>query len=112
MPGQIFKTAVNRDYFFTFLSNCAVKKPNHYHLTKTSFKSAEFQNLIQPFCESIKDNYHVSKQHYITRKMIYKNLITVIRQICKHNHIPFTSRIKYDKSNYEISYFIFFDSVQ
>ena len=112
MSGQIFKTAVSREYFFTFLSKCTVKKLNHYHLTKTSFKSAVFQDLIQPFCESIKDNYYVSKQHYITRKMIYKNLITVIRQICKHNHIPFTSRIKYDKSKYEISYFIFFDSAQ
>ena len=112
MSGQIFKTAVNIDYFFTFLSKCAVKKSNHYYLTKTSFKSAVFQDLIQPFCAAIKDNYYISKQYYITRKMIYKNFITVIRQICKHNHIPFTSRINYDKSKYEISYFIFFDSGQ
>jgi len=30
-----------------------------------------------------------------------------LRQICKYNHLPFTSKIKYDKSNYEINYYIY-----
>ena len=41
--------------------------------------------------------------------MTYKNLITIIRQICKYNNIPFTSDIKYSKSKYEITYFIYQD---
>ena len=44
--------------------------------------------------------------------MNYKNFVTILRQICKFHHIPFTSTIKYDKSAYDISYSIFFDSEQ
>ena len=39
--------------------------------------------------------------------MIYKNFVTIIRQICKYHHIPFTSSIKYNKSKYDIYYFIY-----
>ena len=60
----------------------------------------------------IKNHYFPSKQNYVTRKMTYKNFITILRQICKYHHIPFTSTIKYDKSTYDISYSIFFDSEQ
>ena len=41
--------------------------------------------------------------------MNYKNFVTIIRQICKYHHIPFTSNIKYSKSKYEIKYFIYCD---
>ena len=47
---------------------------------------------------------------YITRKMNYKNFITIIRQICKYHHFAFASNIKYDKSSYEITYNIYFNS--
>jgi|MDTF01.1.fsa_nt_gb hypothetical protein len=112
MNSQIFKIPIDKIIFYEFLSTCSEKKLKYYEISKISFKSAVFQNLIQPFCDSIKDYYHISKQHYITRKMTYKNLITVIRQICKFHHIAFTSQIKYDNSNYEISYSIFADSEQ
>ena len=39
--------------------------------------------------------------------MSYKNIITIIRQICKYHHIPFTNRIKYEHSKYEIIYIIY-----
>ena len=39
--------------------------------------------------------------------MVYKNLITIIRQLCKYHHIAFTSVMKYNKSKYEIVYSIF-----
>ena len=39
--------------------------------------------------------------------MIYKNFVTLIRQICKYHHIAFTSVMKYNKSKYEIIYSIF-----
>jgi hypothetical protein len=110
MVSQIFKNPISKIYFLTFISSWCEKKQNSFQLTKSSFKSATFQDLIQPFCESIKDNYHFSKLYYLERKMTYKNFITIIRQICKYHNIPFTSIIKYDKSNYEIYYSILIDS--
>jgi len=112
MVSQIFKDTFPKDGLFKFLEQCSEKKTNYYYLTKTSYKSAQYKEYIEPFCEEIKNYYFKSKQHYATRKMNYKNLITIIRQLCKYHHIPFTSAIKYDKSSYEISYSIYFDSEQ
>ena len=86
MTSQIFRHPILKKHFFTFLSSWCEKKQFFYELTKTSFKGAIFRDLIPPFCESIKDNYHISKQYYVERKMTYKNFITVIRQICKYHH--------------------------
>ena len=42
----------------------------------------------------------------ITKKWSF---ITIIRQVCKKNHIPFNSQIKYDKSSYDICYYIYYN---
>ena len=112
MPSQIFKTGIPKEIFFSFLESSSKKRSNCYVFSKASFKAAVFQKLVDPFLDAIKIHYFKSKQKYVTRKMTYKNFITILRQICKYHHIPFASTIKYDKSTYEISYSIFFDSGQ
>jgi hypothetical protein len=108
MTSQIFKTSFSKDILYDFLEIIATKKTNCFLLTKVNYKSAVFQKLIDPFLDSIKEHYFASKKKYVTRKMNYKNFVTVIRQICKFHHIPFSSNIKYDKSSYEIEYNIYF----
>ena len=112
MSSQIFKTVVSKSLFFDFMDSCAIKKTKYYIFSKSVFKKAQYQKLVEPFLNAIKKYYFTSKQYYITRNINYKNFVTIIRQICKYHHIPFTSTIKYDKSTYEISYSIFFDSEQ
>ena len=107
MSSQIFKKKIPKEILFNFLEKNSKKKNNSFIFTKTSFKKAQFNNLIEPFCESLKEYYHKSKLKYLERKINYKNFITIIRQICKSVHIPFTSKIVYDKSKYEIVYTIF-----
>ena len=85
------------------------KTDKYYALNSSSFKKAQFKELIEPFCEKIKEAYHLSKQFYVTRKINYSKFITIIRQICKKNHIPFNSQIKYDKSSYDICYYIYYN---
>jgi hypothetical protein len=109
MSNQIFKKFVSKEKLFEFLDKTATKKNNSYVFSKVNFKTAQFNNLITPFCDTLKENYHKSKLKYIERKMNYKNFITIIRQICKSIHLPFSSKIIYDKSNYEIIYTIFTD---
>ncbi len=109
MSTQIFKKKIPREILYNFLDSCCVKKNNFYVFSKVSYKGAQFKNLISDFLQKIRDYYHTSKQIYIDRKMTYKNFITILRQICKNLIIPFTSTIKYDKSNYEIVYTIFTD---
>jgi len=112
MSSQIFKTTIPKEIFYAFLEANATKKTNYYIFTKVLFKSAQYNETVIPFLDKIKNHYFPSKQNYVTRKMTYKNFITILRQICKYHHIPFTSTIKYDKSTYDISYSIFFDSEQ
>jgi len=79
---------------------------NQFVITKALFKRAEIHNLIQPFLESIKEHYYLSKQHYIDRQINYNKFITIIRQLCNVNDIKYVSTIVYSKSNYEIEYTI------
>ena len=76
-------------------------------LYRRVLKRAKLDEAIQPFCENLKKYYFSSKYFYLERDMIYKNFVTIVRQICKYHHIPFTSSIKYNKSKYDIYYFIY-----
>lgn len=107
--SQIFKKNIPKEYLFNFLSKCCDLNNDKYTFSKSSYKKAKFDKIVEPFCISLKEFYFKSKYFYIERNMTYKNLITIIRQICKYNNIPFTSDIKYSKSKYDITYFIFQD---
>jgi len=107
MSSQIFKNPIPLSVFTDFLDKNGEKQTNKYIFSKTSFKKAQLEKTIQPFLDSIKSCYFPSKQFYVTRDATYKGLVTIIRQICKYHHIPFTSQIKYSQSKYEIIYTIF-----
>jgi hypothetical protein len=47
----------------------------------------------------------------IDAPLTYNSFITVIRQICKYNKIQYKNEIKYDKSSYDIYYYIFLESI-
>jgi hypothetical protein len=112
MSSQIFRDSIPKNILFDFLKENATEKSNYYFFTKTHFKASQFNENISPFLEKVKPYYFSSKKTYVTRKMNYKNFVTIIRQICKFNHIAFSSNIKYDNSTYEINYNIYFNSDQ
>ena len=112
MSSQIFKTPYPKEKLIEFLEQCVEKKNNNYLFSKVAFKTAAYKNIVEGFCKGIEPFYYDSKKHYATRNMTYKNLVTIIRQVCKFHFIPFTSEIKYYKSVYEISYTIFIPSDQ
>ena len=110
MSSQIFKKAYPKEKdLFEFLDKYAEKKNKYYYFTKTSFKKAIFDKAIALGAMILKDYYHLSKHKYLDKIQTYRSFITIIRQICKYHHISFTSKIKYDKSNYEIVYYIYFE---
>lgn len=112
MPSQIFKLPFPKEKLYEFLDKCAEKNTDSYKFSKTSYKTAQYKEIIQPFCDTIKDYYFDSKKYYATRQITYKNIITIIRQLCKYHFIPFNSNIKYSQSIYEISYTIFISPEQ
>lgn len=106
MNTQIFKKRVPIILLFALLDLICEKDDNSYILTHDSFKKGVYHNLITPFFANCTDHYHVSKRIYLERKITYNSFLTVVRQICKHNGVQYTSQIKYDKSNYSIIYTI------
>ena len=107
MVSQIFQYSLQKKIFFDFLEKYCNANTKQFIFTKESYKRAQIDNAIKPFCENLKKYYFPSKYKYLTRDQKYKTFITIIRQICKYHHIPFTSKINYSKSQYEIKYFIY-----
>lgn len=109
--SQIFKKIVDKQILFDFLDIISINKTdNKYVFSNSSYKKAVLNNSIQPFVDSIKENYHISKRYYLERKFSYKMLATIVRQICRSNNIYYKQNIIYAKSNYEIVYFIFYNN--
>jgi len=107
MSNQIFKNAYPNELLIELLNDICVKTNDYYMIDNNSYKKGIFTNKLSEYLEKCKPYYHVSKQKYLERKLTYNNFVTVIRQICNFNKIAYTSKIKYDKSDYNIIYNIY-----
>jgi hypothetical protein len=108
MSIQIFKNNVPNKIIFDLLNLICVKNEKYFIFNNNSFKKGLFNDEIVKFFEMCKPYYHISKQKYLERKVDYNSFTTVLRQICNFNKITYTSQIKYDKSTYNIFYYIYF----
>jgi len=95
------------DHPFTSGYESSLQTSKHYTIDNNSYKKGIFNESIVSFIEKCKPYYHVSKYVYLDRKMSFNNFITILRQICKYNNIVYTSKIIYDKSKYNIIYYIY-----
>jgi hypothetical protein len=106
--SQIFKEKVNKTILYELLDQiCILKNDTKYIFDNSCYKKANMLNLLEPFIEKIELYYHLSKKYYVERKLSYKMLATIIRQICRSNNIHYKQEIIYRKSTYEIVYTIF-----
>ena len=108
MSTQIFKKNVPNELLFTLLDSICAKNEKNYVLNNESFKRGIFQESIPKIFTECNKYYHISKKKYLEKKLTYNSFTTVLRQICNFNNITYTSQIKYDKSNYDIIYNIYF----
>lgn len=110
--SQVFKNYFSKDVLYDFLDTCCDKVEYKdlsgcYEFNNTSYKKAKYEETeIDAFYKKLKPYYHNSKQFYVEREKTHKNVITVIRQICKFLKITYQSSIKYRNSTYSIIYFI------
>jgi hypothetical protein len=108
--SQVFKKKINKDLIINFFKKfCQNEKKNEFIFSPIAFKKAEYNNEIKNLIEILKEYYHKSKQFYLNRQITYKNFLTILRQVCNNLCIPYTSKILYNKSKYNIIYIIFFD---
>jgi hypothetical protein len=107
MTSQIFKYNIPSQILINLLNNIAIKKNDFYELNINSFKKGIYNQSIEYFINECKPYYYISKRKYLEKKLTYNSFITIIRQICNNNFINYTSKIKYDKSDYYIEYYIY-----
>jgi hypothetical protein len=108
MSSQIFKNKIPNEDVIHLLEEIAVKTDKCYIINNIAYKKGIFNDVIPRFLEECKPYYHISKRVYLERKLNYNAFITILRQICNFNKITYTSQIKYDKSQYDIIYYIYF----
>ena len=106
--NQTFKTQIDKNILFDFLAKVCDKNDKYYIFNSSSYKRGELNGGNTSFLEQIKPFYHVAKLFYVERKLTYTGLCTIIRQICKFNKFTYTSKIVYDRSTYDIVYYIYF----
>ena len=110
MTSQIFKKEMDNSIIFNLLNKLCEKTNTYYTFNNSSYKKGTFfGDVIQLFLKEIKAYYHNSKQKYLEKKLSYNTFVTIMRQICNFNKITYTSQIKYDKSFYNIDYYIYFN---
>ena len=110
MTKQLFKDIVNSTELFQLLDKICSKSESYYIVNNAAYKRGIFTGDIVKFVDYCKPYYHTSKRHYLDRKTNYNGFITILRQICNSNNIAYTSKITYDKSTYDILYYISFQS--
>jgi hypothetical protein len=108
MSLQIFKNQIPNNKLFELLDKICLKNEKHYTFNVDSFKKGTYTEDIQNFINFCIPFYHLSKRKYLERKLNYNSFTTILRQICNFNSIKYTSEIKYDKSKYNIVYYIYY----
>jgi len=104
MTSQIFKQPIPNELVYDFLNNNAMMHDQTYIFNPNMFKKAMYNCRISVFVNSCRPYYHLSKQKYLNKANTFNSFMTLIRQICNYNKIAYTSKVQYDKSNYDIVY--------
>lgn len=106
----MFKKNFDIQILYEFLDKISQKtndlSNNWYIIDIVSFKRVEYYNILDNFIIKIEPYYINSKKFYLTRQLDYNKFLTLVRQICKFCNIEYYSKICYDKSKYNIKYYI------
>lgn len=108
MSTQLFKKSVPKDLLFDLLEKICIKSDKYYLIDLNAYKKMMFHNYYEEFRNTIKPYYNLSKQFYVERKIVYNSFTNIVRQICKNNNIMYTSQIKYNESQYNIDFLIYY----
>lgn len=105
-PNQILKTSFPSIRFYEFLGKCCHLVGEYYVFNIDSYRKGRFHEYISEFRNNLFEYYYASKHRYLTRELKYSRFVTILRHICNHNNIPFTTRIHYANNTYYITYYI------
>lgn len=105
--SQIFKKKVPVSFLYDLLDTYSTNNEKYYLINDVLFKKVKFNDMLDCFLEKIKPYYFESKKFYVERQINYVRFTTIIRQIAKLHGLHFSSKILYDRSKYNINYYIY-----
>ena len=108
MSTQIFKNKIPNNLLFELFDKICLKNDKYYTFNNNAFKKGIYTQDIEKFIELCSHYYHLSKRKYLEKKLTFNSFATIMRQICNNNKITYTSKIVYDKSSYNIEYYIYY----
>jgi hypothetical protein len=101
---------IPNDILYDILEQVAIKYYDYYYFNYTSYRKLFFLNLFEPFIESIIDMYKPEYHFYLTKRPVtYNMVVTILRQICKKNNIPFKIMYSLFKSMKNHDYCIYYN---
>ena len=109
MKNQIIKNKI--DFFNDFIKSIGTQEDKYILFDENHYKKAEYKGMIEPFLLRLEPYYYQTKKRYLTRKMNYNNIITILRQISKINEIEYESVMKYNNSKHYIEYRFYLDNI-
>lgn len=116
MVNKLFKYSVPKDKIVSFIQSHLWCEPNHSHktyiLTFELYKKLMYNKVIEEWVYQLKPYYYPSKQFYVERSLTYKHFATILRQLCRHHAISFSSNIQYQRSQYTTHYHIILSHTQ
>lgn len=111
MLHQIFRKQVPMELLMNLLEKICLKTDKYFLIDINAFKILKYNHYEEEFCKELLEYYHASKTHYITREFTYKSFTNMVRQICRSNAVMYSSKIKFEKSEYNIDYYIYASSI-
>jgi hypothetical protein len=109
MPTHILKRPMDKNILFNFLELICMTMNKQYVINYDSFKKSKFIEKLDTFIDEIRSYYYISKRSYLEQPITYKRFLTIIRQICNYNNITYRSVLKYQYSEQQVEYYVYFD---
>jgi hypothetical protein len=108
MPTDILKRPMDHCILMDFLSKVSSLHKNEFLINYDTLKRSKYSDneLLNSFLEEIRPYYYLSKRTYIDEPVTYRRFLTIIRQICNYNNIPYRSTLKYEHSKQKIEYYV------
>ena len=104
--SQVITNKLKKDLVENILKSISQPYKKYRKFNKFYYKKLILENKLSPILDKLEPYYYKSKKYYI-KNTTYNGITTIIRQLCKLFHIPYTSQIIYNKSKYIIEYYIY-----
>ena len=97
---------ISLNILYDFLNIYCKVENNFYIFDMLIYKKYEYNNILDNFKNSLNKFYLKKNYFYLNRENSFNNFLTIIRHLCKKLNINYKRKIKYDKSTYNIIYYI------